>query len=151
MIKKTFKELGTIDNMIGSLYRKHEKLERTKFGYAYKRFADKNFYPHAEKYQQDLGMIRIDNAMEDKDTKEVLVDRSNQRGFKYTKQGLKDCIKAEIKLNNEWDEKEIEIEPYMSSMIPAELSEEEVNMLRGLVFENKNETAKAPAKVSKKL
>lgn len=148
-MKKTFKELGQIDNMVGKLYKKHEKLERTKFGYAYKRFADKNFYPNVEKYQQELGMIRIDNAMEDKETKEVMVDRTNQRGFKYTKEGLKNCIKAEIKLNNEWDEKEIDIEPYMSIMIPNEMSDEEVEMLIGLVFnfEKKNETAKASGKV----
>lgn len=132
---KTFKELTEIDLLVAELYKNDPTLERSKFGYAYKRFADKNFYPINKEYRLELQDIRIDNAIEDATTKEVIVDHSNPRGFKYTKESLKFVVKAEIDTEKKWESKECSIIPHFTTMVPKDLSQEEVDMLVGVVFE----------------
>lgn len=132
---KTFKELQKIDNMVAELYRDNATLEKTKFGYAYKRFAEKNYYPKAREYNEAIQLLSVDNALEDTTTGEILVDRANLRGFKFSKQGLKSVMKQENDLQKVWDAKEFEVEPYISSYIPKELTEEQFEMLKGIVLE----------------
>jgi len=133
-MKKTFGQLQKIDNLVASLYAKDKTLEKSKFGYAYKRFVDKNYMPTLDELQERLVDIRISNALEDKNTGEVLTDRGNNRGFKYSRDGLKKCIKEERKAIKEFDEKEIEITPFISSYKPIGLTEEEKSILRGLLI-----------------
>lgn len=135
MIKKTYKELREIDNIVGKAYQKNEVLEKSKFGYAYKRFSEKNFIPTVKKHNEQLADVRIDNALEDEKTKEILLDeRPNSRGFKYNKEGLKKVMVAEKKLDEEFNVKEIEIEPFICKDVPNDFSEEEIKMMKGLVF-----------------
>lgn len=135
MIKKTFKELRDLDIMVAEAYHKNEDLEKTKFGYAYKRFREKNYDPKTKEYNEELLSIRIDNALEDEKTKEIFMDPTpNTRGFKYSKDGLKKVVKAEKELLEKWDKKEWEIEPHISPMKPEDFSEEEIEMLTGLVL-----------------
>lgn len=133
-ITRTFKELAEIDNLVGIAYQLDPKLELTKFGYAYKRFAEKSFYPKVKEKNEELGFLRIDNALEDEKTKEVLVDRENPRGFKFSKDGLKKTIKEESALAEKWNTKEIEVEPYISTYTPEEISNELKELLKGLVL-----------------
>jgi hypothetical protein len=135
-MKRTFKQLKDIDNLVGSLYTKDDKLQDTKFGYAYKRFTDKNVTEIYKKFQRTLLDVRIDNALEDEKTKEVLIDNMNVRGFKYSKVGLKKVVEDEDRVTKEFEAQEIDVEPYISSYIP-ELTEEEVDLLDGLLI-NKN-------------
>jgi len=44
-MEKTFKELNELDTIIGNLYQTNPELKDGKFGYAYKRFSEKNFFP----------------------------------------------------------------------------------------------------------
>ena len=131
---KTFKELQSVDELIGNLYQKDAKLKDTKFGYAYKIFSEKNYVPVIKEFQEALASIRINNALEDKNTKEILVDRANPRGYKYSKEGLNACIAQERKIEKEFDEKVIEITPYFCKVLP-ELTEEQVEQLKGLIIE----------------
>ena len=132
---RTFKELMTIDSMIASLYREDKELEKTKFGYAYKRFADKNLKLVFKEYQDELGIIRIDNALEDEKTKEVLIDdRPHGRGFKYSKEGLKNLIKEEYSLLETYEEKIIEVQPYVSTYEPKNLPEDISIAFKGLLI-----------------
>lgn len=140
MVKKTFKELNEVDSLIGELYQKNPKLKESKFGYAYKRFIDKNFIEHLKEYQHQLSDVRIDNAMEDKDTKEILKDPTpGSRGFKYTKEGLKKVIEQENEIMKKWNEKEIEVEPYIitAENLPI-LSEGQREQLSGILVESTN-------------
>ena len=113
MVTKTFRELQEVDLLVGSLYEKKPELKDSKFGYAYKRFIEKNYVTHLREFQHQLNDVRIDNAMEDPKTKEVLRDPTNTRGFRYTKEGLKKVIEQENDITEKWDTKEIEVEPYV--------------------------------------
>jgi hypothetical protein len=130
---KTFKELQEVDALVGELYVKDKTLQASRFGYAYKRFSDKNYSPLIKELQDEMFMIRINNALENPQTKEVLVDATSKRGFKFSKAGLTQCIKDENVLMEKFNEKEIEIKPYVSTLVP-ELAEEETELLKGLVI-----------------
>jgi MFS superfamily sulfate permease-like transporter len=92
---KKFKELQEVDGLVAGLYAKDKKLQNSKFGYAYKKFSDKFYFPVVKELQERIQDVRVDNAMEDKNTKEILVDKENVRGYKYTKEGLLKCMKEE--------------------------------------------------------
>lgn len=132
---KTFKELQEVDNLVAGLYRRMPKLAETKFGYAYKRFSDKIYVPVVKEFQAELEKVRVDAALEDTTTKEILIDRMNPRGFKYSKAGLKQVIFEEKKILEQWDEKPIEIVPFLSVFVPDELTEFEIELLRGIVID----------------
>lgn len=133
---KTFQELQEIEQMIGNLYAQHPTIKETKFGYAYKRFVDKNYVPTLKNFQDEIEGIRIDNALENETTKEILLDRTNPRGYKYSREGLKKTIEAERKSIEEWNKKQIGITPFISSYIPPELNGEQKEMLEGLVIKS---------------
>ena len=132
-MKKTFEELGKIDVVVGELYQKDGHLKDSKFGYAYKRFSEKNYLPKIKELQQELNDARIDNALEDPITHAVWTDSTNLRGYKYSKEGLKAVMKKENELLNEWNKKEFEIDPYISEYVP-ELTEEQRELLKGVLI-----------------
>lgn len=120
--------------MLGGVYQKFPALKETKFGYAYKRFVDKNYIPLVKEFNDELGSLRVQYALEDKASKEVLIDRMNPRGFKYDKASLMSLMAEEKKLQETWDDKDITIVPYLSALIPEELNEEQREMLAGLIL-----------------
>ncbi len=132
--KVTFKFLQEVDTLVGSLYQKNPKLKDTKFGYAYKRFTDKNYAPLIREFNEELMNIRVDHALEDPTTKEVIIDRMNPRGFKYSKVGMKQVMFEENNLGQAWEAIEIEVTPFLSAYIPEDLDDEQRTMLDGLVL-----------------
>ncbi len=133
-MKKTFLELQGIDNMVGELYKVHPELRESKFGYAYKRYSAKTYEPVVKEFRDELEGIRIDNALEDAHTKEIMVDKLNTRGYKYSKEGLKGVIAAENKLIEKYNKKEVEVVPFITSTTPEEISEELKTALTGVLF-----------------
>jgi hypothetical protein len=138
MVKK-FKELEALDMVMGHLYREDDKLQYSKFGYAYKRFADKAYYPIYKEYVNNLAQIRIDNALEDPVTHEILRTPREEggRGYRYSKEGTKAVMQAEEELETSWAEKEFEVEPYFAPVdsIPTDLAEEHIALMKGLIIE----------------
>ncbi len=132
---RTFKELREIDALVGQLYSKNPNIRNTKFGYAYKKFSQKNYNNLFQEFRDKIDYIRVDNALEDSNTKEVLYSQADERGFKYSKEGLKKCIAEENKAVEEYNAKEIEIDPYISSVVPEELTEDDKELLKGLLIE----------------
>lgn len=132
--KLTFKEILEIDGIVARLYKEDKNLVNSKFGYAYKRYYAKNYTPALEEFQNGMETIRINNALEDKDTKALITDEKNPRGYKYSKEGLKKCIEEENKYKETYFEKEIEIVPFLSPLIPENLSEEDRELLTGVVI-----------------
>jgi len=132
---KTIKQIKEADQVVGKLYQATPGLSETKFGYAWKRFTDNNYLPTLKKLQEEVNDARIDNAMEDATTKEILRDQTNPRGYKYTKEGLKAVIKKENEINDRYDLVEIEVEPYLvaEENLP-ELTEEQREALVGMVI-----------------
>ena len=132
---KTFKQIREADILVGQLYKTKPELMETKFEYAWKRFIEKNYIPTLKKLQEEVNDARIDNAMEDATTKEILRDQTNPRGYKYTKEGLKAVIKKENEINDRYDLVEIEVEPYIvdEKNLPK-LTEEQRDALIGMVI-----------------
>lgn len=150
-MSKTFKDLQDIDQVVGALYQKFPTIKETKFGYAYKRYVDKNYAPLVRDFNEELSALRVDHALEDPNTKEVLIDRMNPRGYKYNKANLKQLMYDEKKLAEKWDAKEVEVKPFISVFVPDELSAEDVELLRGVVIdETYVKTDKEPASQSEK-
>jgi len=132
---KTINQIKEADQVVGKLYQTTPGLMDSKFGYAWKRFTDKNYIPSLKKLQEEVNDARIDNAMEDATTKEILRDQTNPRGYKYTKEGLKAVIKKENEINDRYDLVEIEVEPYIvdEKNLPK-LTEEQRDALIGMVI-----------------
>jgi hypothetical protein len=133
-MKKLFKDLQEIDSLVGELYGKNPELKQSKFGYAYKRYSAKNYEPIVKDFRDELEGIRIDNALEDDKTHEILTDRANSRGYKYSKEGLKAVIDAEKKLIEKFNDKEVEVTPFITTNIPEEISTELKELLTGILF-----------------
>lgn len=133
-MKITFKQAGEINKSLEHIYAKNPGLEKTKFDYAQKRFFEKNFSKIFNEYNQKLANIRINNALEDKTTGEILLDQMNPREFKYSKEGLIKCLNEEKELENEYNAKEIEVEPFISSFVPEVTTETEKELLTGLLI-----------------
>lgn len=134
MIQKTFKQLREIDNIVGTLYQENKELQHTKFGYAYKRICEKFYIPAIKDFNEEISSARLNNALEDQKTKEVLVDKDYFRGYKYSKEGLKKLIIEENKIVDEWEEKLIDLEPMISSYVPEKLTEDQVEALTGVII-----------------
>ncbi len=133
-VKRTVKEIQEIDAVMGNLYSKDPTMQNTKLGYAYKKFIDKFYQPAITKFQEDLADARVDFALTDKTTGEVLVDKENPRGFKYDKENLKKVMAAESKLSKEWQEKEVIIIPFIVKDVPKVLTEEQRDLLKGILI-----------------
>ena len=132
---KTFKQLQEAEQLVSALIKAEPTLKDTKFGYAFKRFSEKNYVPLAKDFNNELTTLRIEYALEDKITGEVLTDRTNSRGFKYGKQPLKQLLIEETKLADKWDSMEFEITPYISKLPDTiELTEGQLEILTGLVL-----------------
>lgn len=131
---KTFRELQEVDQLVGTLYQKDENLKDTKFGYAYKRFADKFYIPILKELDEALINVRVEHALEDPVSKEILMDTKTARGFKYSKEGIKKVIEAERNVVKEYEAKAFEVEPFVSSYVPEYLTEEEAEQLKGIIL-----------------
>jgi len=136
-MKKTFKELKEVDQIVGGMYQTNPELKNNKFGYAYKRFSDKNLWPMVKEYSEAMTKARIEHAMVDEKTGEIITTGQG-RGFKYTKKGLLAVMDAEKAIEAEYDAKEIEIEPYFIKDLSDStyvLSEQQREALTGLILE----------------
>jgi hypothetical protein len=74
-----FKQLKEVDEVVGGLYQKNPKLREGKFGYAYKRFYDKNLKPLLDEIQEKMADCRVENAMVDEKTGHVLAGDDLQK------------------------------------------------------------------------
>jgi len=142
---KTFKHLSELDKNVGYLYGVTPSLGETKFGYAYKRFVEKNYKKIYQDYVNEITFIRIDNALEDQETKMVLRSKEDSRGFQYSKEGLKAVIKAEQDLDASWEQKEFEVEPFIVKELPFALTENLKELMFGLLIDD--ETTTPPTEV----
>ena len=137
-MKKTYAELREIDEIVGGLYIKNPKTKDGKFGYGYGRFYSKNAKSISEELNEKIMDSRIENAMVDEKTKELLYDLQGggqNKLYKYTKEGMKKFLEETRKITKEYDEKEIEIIPFFvkEEDLP-EMSEEEKELLKGCLI-----------------
>lgn len=137
-IGRTFSQLQEVDVVVGQIYAKNPELKNgTKFSYAYDQFHKKNYAPILKEFQDAIAYIRIDNALEEPTTKAIFTEEitpQNGRGFKYSKEGLKKCMKEEVECIEKFNVKEVEIIPYISTTIPDGLTKQQTEVLSGLII-----------------
>ena len=136
MIKKKFKELNKFSQVVKELIAKKPEVLETKLGYAIKRFEEVSLTGPYKEYNSELGMVRIDFALTEKSNGAMIKDPTSPRGFQYDKSGLKSVIKAEENIEKEWENREIEVEPYIISKqnVPSDLTQEQLEVFAGLVI-----------------
>lgn len=162
---KTFKQIRDFNNAVEAYYRRVPDAIKTKIGYAIRKVSDKENAKILKDYNTELSEIRdsilekayIDHALTDKVTGAVLLaprdkENPNARPYLYDKAGLQTVMKAERefeKKGNEmleqWDVKEFEITPHITSEIPDDLTDIEKEAFMGFVLED----APAPKKSKK--
>ena len=134
-MQKTYKELQEIDEVVAAIYQRNPEVRKGKFGYAYNRFYSKNIKPIIEEISEKLTDIRVENAMVDEKTKELVYDNTNgQKLYKYTKEGMIKMLSEQRKINKEYDKKKVEIIPFITKDIPEDIMEEEKEALKGCLI-----------------
>jgi len=134
-MQKTYKELQEIDEVVAAIYQRNPEARKGKFGYAYNRFYSKNIKPIIEEISEKLTDIRVENAMVDEKTKELVYDNTNgQKLYKYTKEGMIKLLAEQRKINKEYDKKKVEIIPFITKDIPEDIMEEEKEALKGCLI-----------------
>jgi len=74
----------------------------------------------------------IDLGFGTEKTKAIILDKDSNRGFAYSKDGLRKVIEAEGKIMEEWDQKLFDIETYVCTDLP-ELTEEQLVLIDGIL------------------
>ena len=133
-IIKTFSILRQIDEQVALLYQANPLLRNTKFGYVYKRFYEKNYFPLFNELQDKIADEKLNNALVDEKTKEVLYTDSTQRAYKFDKEGTRKVIEFIRKIYKDYEIKEVEVFPFISNYIPKELNEEQKELFKGLII-----------------
>lgn len=151
MSTKTFKEIRDFNIAVNNFMRREPTNSQTKIGYALKRVSEKSVTKAVKEYQNayqeayytNVETVQVDNALVDEKTKAILsAPEGSPRPYMYDKDGLKVVMDAERKFNNEtgpalleeFDKKEFDIEPYYTTDIPEDLTEEEKEAFKGFVI-----------------
>lgn len=132
MIKTTLRDVINFANSASRWMSIQEKQPQTKLSYAVARMLKRCQKP-IEDYNAKIEDIRLDNALEDEKTKAVLRDEAQQ--YKFSKEGLRKIIEEQRKLLDG----EIEIEPYIATAIPDDLSDDARVAFEGFVLEEATE------------
>lgn len=123
-----------IDQEVAGLYQKDPELTNTKFGYAYKRYYQKNFTPMRDAYNEAVETIHINNALEDPTTKAIIADEKSPTGYAHSKEGKIKDMKDMKELNKTFYEEEVEVEPYISVFIPKGVKDEQKELFKGIII-----------------
>lgn len=132
-MKKTLGQIKEADQLVAYLYSKNPTLQNGKLGHAWKRFVEKNYKPLADEMNEKLIDNRVNNALTDKTTGEILY--TADKNFKFDREGTKAILEFNRKLTAEYDAKEVNIIPFIvkGKDLP-ELTSEEKEILTGLVL-----------------
>jgi hypothetical protein len=121
---KTNRQLINFINFARLFMQQHK--EQTKFRYALERM-DKRLGKQIESYTEAVADLQIEHAATD-EKQAILTDE--QGNFRYTKDG----IRARNKAQRELLEQPVEIEPYMATEVPDDLSDAEKQACAGFVI-----------------
>lgn len=124
-IKKVkFSEMKKLANTFQAIAVYNPEVYDTKFGRSYLKFEEDNIANVFKEYNKEVKGIEIDNALEDKNTGAILFEDPQRTKYQYSKDGLKNKIKQEEALYEEWKDKEYEVETrYFVGEYPDFMSE----------------------------
>lgn len=150
MITKTYKEIREFKR-VGNIFLARDKNQNTKLGYAVSKLINGPIDAVTKEHDMVLNNlyneivlpVMLNEALTDKATGEVFVDPklTTGRPFKFDKKGLTAVIEAErknreeaVKIDADYDLKEFEIQDFIVSDIPENLSEGEREVFTGFVI-----------------
>jgi len=150
MIKKSFKEIRNFNATVNTYFKRVPEVVNTKLGYAIKKISETEIKKVLEKYQEtyqnlfhnELEKKQIDLALTDIKTGAILfTPKGSDRPYQYDKKGLLAIIEVERnfnkliqKMNEDFDEREFEIESFIVTDVPKNLLENEVEAFSGFVI-----------------
>lgn len=127
----TFELLLDINGAINNLFAE-PTFANTKFGYACKKFVQKNVVKPIADYDEEIMLCRVNNALTDEKTGELLQDEKGN--YKFNKEGTIAFMQQSKEIRAKWLAKEVEIEPYIVTDLP-ELTDEQTELFKGVFFE----------------
>jgi len=130
-MKLTFETIQSLNEEINSLY-SDVNFTKTKLGYAVKRVYNSSLKKIFQEFNDELEDARIDNALTDEKTKEIMYDATGK--YKYSKDGLKAMIARSKEIIAAWDVKEFDIAPYFVQELP-ELTQAQAEAFKGIFTE----------------
>lgn len=135
-MQKTYEQLIEIDELVGFLYQENPELKKTKFGYAYDVFFKKNVLPTTKEESEDVADMRLKYALADEKTGEILYDRANPANpiFKFNRDGQLAVNQQTRQIKQKYGKKVIKIQPYISAYVPPGLTEEQKEILSGVLI-----------------
>jgi len=125
-MKITFKKVNELLQLTGNYIARNPN---TKLTYAMKKVYKDSLAKPLDTFKEAVEDLRIDNCLTDEKTGAILKDDKGQ--YQYTKEGTKAFKVAAKALQEKWDEKEIEVTPFIVKEIP-ELSQEEIEAFTGI-------------------
>ena len=137
-MQKKFIEIEEMDHVVGEIMVANNLTKNSKFGYASKRFLEKNYKPTYKRMQYEIEDARIQHCLVDEKTKEVRINPDrNSRGYYFDKKGLVEVIKAEREIRDKYEDVLVEVEPFFlkPENIPEKITEEEREILKGCLIE----------------
>lgn len=132
-MKVKFEKILELNDAINSILA-NPKFTNTKFNFGCGKFARKNINVILKEFNEEVSDIRLENALTDSTTQALLLNE--ERDYTYSKEGMKKLVSDRKKLNEKWDKKEFEIEPYMISDLPT-LTEYQQELFEGILFKAK--------------
>jgi len=136
---KNFKEIKVFNWFANQFFSLDPKNEKTKVGWAIKRVNEKSINTILKDYNEELGLIAIDNCHTDKDGVIVYDTNKDARGqetrqYRFKKEGLKNKMKQEKDFIQSYNEREFEIDSYIATELPKGLTEEQIDAFDGFVL-----------------
>lgn len=130
MIKIKFEKVLEINSAINKKFL-DPTFENTKFGYACKKFIKKNLLKSFQEFDDENEVLKIEHALIDEKTKEIL--RDEKGNYKFSKEETLVLMNLRKSLVEKWNDKEIEVEPYIVSDLP-DLTEEEKELFKDIFY-----------------
>ena len=97
------------------------------------KFVKKNLNSIFQEYNEGIESIRIENALCDEKTKELLFNEKGE--YKFSKEGLKNFIAEKKSFVKQWEAKEFEVEPYIAKKELPDMNQEQKEILEGILIE----------------
>lgn len=125
-LEKTYKEVFELEQAAAFYIQKNEEV-KNKMTESIRLFF-KQVQKIREKYNDELSMLRIDNAAVDEKTKVLLMDEKGN--YKFTKEGAKALIEG----NKQLLETKVTVHTRICNEVPSDLADEQKEIFAGVLI-----------------
>lgn len=129
-MKITFQQAREIIAEINSLSTE-PNFKNTKFAYAVDKFTKSSLKKPLEEYNEEIAMARVQNALEDEKTKQLIL---NEKGdYTFSRDGDIALRNATKEISERWATKEIEVTPFIVET--PDLTEIQKELFKGIFID----------------